>query len=101
MQRVEARLCDELAHEHAVVHAAIAADDEPEPAAEVVEKSDPASPDAPATPEPAPMRCRTRRTLRPQPCTLPSYEQARALDSMLLLRKPPPTEPPTPRAQGP
>jgi hypothetical protein len=101
MQRVEARLCDELAQEHAVVHAAVAADDEPEPVAEAVEESDPAPADASLTPEPAPVRCRTRRTLRPHPCTLPSYEQARALAAMLHLRKPPPDEPPTPRAQGP
>jgi hypothetical protein len=101
MQRVEDRLCAELAHEHAVVHAAVAVDDGPEPAAEPVEESDPAPADAAVTPEPALVRCRTRRTPRPYPNTLPSYEQAHALDSMLLLRKPPPDEPPTPRAQGP
>jgi hypothetical protein len=101
MQRVEDRLCAELAHEHAVVHAAVAADDEPVPVEEAVDESEPESAGATVTPEPTLVRCRTRRTPRPHPSTLPSYEQARALEAMLLLRKPAPDEPPTPRAQGP
>jgi hypothetical protein len=100
MQRVEARLCDELAHDHAVVHAAVAADDEPVPAAEAVEESDPDPADTPVTPEPTLVRCRTRRTPQPHPSTLPSYEKARALEAMLLLRKSAHDEPPTPHAPG-
>jgi hypothetical protein len=101
MQRVEDRLCGELAHEHAVVHAAVAAD---EPAAEAVAESGAGGPD----PEDAPVEPlqdkpghRTRRSPRPCPNTLPSYEQARAIQALLLLKNAAPDQPPTPRGQAP
>jgi hypothetical protein len=44
---------------------------------------------------------RTRRSPRPCPNTLPSYEQARAIEALLLLKNAAPDEPPTPRGQAP
>jgi hypothetical protein len=104
MQRVEDRLCGELAHEHAVVHAAVAADEESEVGADVTEagvtdQPDPA--DAPVVPEQEGAGWRTRRQPRPGPRPLPSYEQARGIQAMLLLKHAPPDDPPTPHAQGP
>jgi hypothetical protein len=101
MQRVEDRLCAELAHEHAVVHAAVAAD---EPAAEAAAESgaDDSDPeDAPVEPKQDKAGHRTHRRLRPCPSTLPSYEQARAIEALLLLKNAAPDEPPTPRAGAP
>ena len=104
MQRVESRLTAELAHEHAVVQAAVAADEAAsEPLAEA-EESGAASPeleDVPSEPEPGMVRRRTRRSPRPGPNSLPSYEQARAIQALLLLRNAAPDEPPTPRAGAP
>jgi hypothetical protein len=121
MQRVEDRLCGELAHEHAAVHAAVAAD---EAAAEDLSAAsvDACDPDlataelprldqearqegADAEPDQAGTegveRHRSRRSPRPHSSTLPSYEQARAIEAMRLLRSAPPDEPPTPRAGAP
>src|SRR3712207_2111266 len=55
MQRVESRLCAELAHEHAVVHAAVAADEAPAEeldtaAGDVAPAADDAAPDQPGPP---------------------------------------------------
>jgi hypothetical protein len=116
MQRVEERLQAELAHEHAVVHAAVAADDtKADPTADRAGESDPTSsvaasqdeaPDpAGASAEPTPGRAagphRSRRSTQPNPRALPSYEQARAIDALLLLKNAAPDEPPTPRGQAP
>jgi hypothetical protein len=105
MQRVEDRLCGELAHEHAVVQAAVAADGPAAaPSAEVVEESgggDPDPEDAPVEPLQDKAGRRTRRSPRPCPSTLPSYEQARAIQALLLLKNSAPDEPPTPRGQAP
>jgi hypothetical protein len=105
MQRVEDRLCSELAHEHAVVHAAVVAEEAVADAgAEAAAESgadDPRPADAPVEPSEDRTGRRTRRTPRPGPCTLPSYEQARAIEALRLLRNAAPGEPPTPRAQGP
>jgi hypothetical protein len=105
MRRVENRLCGELAHEHAVVHAAMAAD---EPAAddgaEAAAESAADDPDPEdAAVEAAQVRAgwRNRRSPRPCPSTLPSYEQARAIEALLLLKNAAPDEPPTPRGQAP
>ena len=104
MQRVEDRLCAELAHEHAVVHAAMTADEPAVPAAEAVAESvadDPDPEDAPVEPLQDKAGHRTRRSPRPCPNTLPSYEQARAIAALLLLKNAAPDEPPTPRAGAP
>jgi hypothetical protein len=118
MQRIEERLQAELAHEHAVVHAAVAADDtEADPTAERAGESDsdPTSsvaarqdevPDpAGASAEPTPGRAagphRSRRSTRPNPRALPGYERARAIEALLLLKNAAPDEPPTPRGQAP
>ncbi len=120
MQRVEERLQAELAHEHAVVHAAVAADGtEADPTAERADESE-SDPDfspsvaarqdevpdpAGVSVEPTPDRVvgphRSRRSTRPNPRALPSYEQARAIDALLLLKNAAPDEPPTPRGQAP
>jgi hypothetical protein len=105
MQRVENRLCGELAHEHAVVHAAVVAEEEAADAgAEAAAKSgadDPRPADAPVEPSEDRTRRRAHRTSRQGPCTLPSYEQARAIEALRLLRNAAPDEPPTPRGQAP
>jgi hypothetical protein len=104
MQRVEDRLCGELAHEHAVVHAAVAADEECQAGADVTETSvfdQPEPVDAPAVPGQEKAGWRTRRQPRPGPRPLPSYEQARGIQAMLLLKDAAPDEPPTPHAQAP
>jgi hypothetical protein len=102
MQRVEDRLCGELAHEHAVVHAAVAAD---ETAADDLNDQEACQERADADPDRAVAegveRHRSRRSPRPRSSTLPSYEQARAIEAMRLLRSAPPDEPPTPRAGAP
>jgi hypothetical protein len=102
MQRVEDRLCGELAHEHAVVHAAVAAD---ETAADEISDQEVCQERADAEPDPAVAegveRHRSRRSPRPHSSTLPSYKQARAIEAMRLLRSAPPDEPPTPRAGAP
>jgi hypothetical protein len=102
MQRVEDRLCGELAHEHAVVHAAVAVD---ETVADDLGDREPCQEAADAEPDQAGAKevgChRSRRLPRPHSCTLPSYEQARAIEAMRLLRSAPPDEPPTPRAGAP
>jgi hypothetical protein len=95
MQRVEDRLCAELAHEHAVVHAAVAADEPaadagPEAAAESG-ADDPKPVDAPVEAAQERTGWRTRRRPQPGPSTLPSYEQARAIHTLLLLRNAAPT----------
>ncbi len=103
MQRVEDRLCGELAHEHAVVHAAVAAD-EPAVSPQAVAEcgaDDPDPEDAPVEPLQDKAGHRTRRVPRPCPSTLPSYEQARAIAALLLLKNAAPDEPPTPRAGAP
>jgi hypothetical protein len=101
MQRVEDRLCGELAHEHAVVHAAVAADEPAAGAAAESASDDRDLEDAPAEPKQGKVGRRTRRPLRPFPSTLPSYEQARAIAALLLLKNAVPDEPPTPRAGAP
>jgi hypothetical protein len=105
IQRVEDRLCGELAHEHAVVHAAVAADEPAaDDAAEAAAESgadDPDPEDAPVEPLQDKAGHRTRRRSRPCPSTLPSYEQARAIADLLLLKNAAPDEPPTPRAGAP
>jgi hypothetical protein len=102
MQRVENRLCGELAHEHAVVHAAVAAD---ETAADDFGDQEPCQAGADAEPDQAVAegvgRQRSRRSPRPHSSTWPSYEQARAIEAMRLLKSAPPDEPPTPRAGAP
>ena len=82
------RLCGELAHEHAVVHAAVAADDAPAVAEEA------------AVPEPEPPR-RQRRSPRPSSTPFLSDYQSRAIEALILLKNAAPDEQPTPRAQAP
>jgi hypothetical protein len=120
MQRVEERLQAEFAHEHAVVHAAVAADNteadptaeladesgsDPDPTSSVAARQDDASDPAGASVEPTQDRVagphRSRRSTRPNPRALPSYEQARAIDALIMLRDAAPDEPPTPRGQAP
>jgi hypothetical protein len=84
MQRVESRLRGELQQEHAVVHAAVAADETP--------------PMAEAAPEPP---RRQRRSPRPSSTPVLSDYQSRAIDALLLLKNAAPDEQPTPRAQAP
>ena len=90
MQRVETRLRGELAHEHAVVHAAVAADDAP-----------PTEEKAAPEPEPEPAR-RQRRSRRPS-STPPmlSDHQRRAIEALILLKNAAPDEAPVPRARAP
>ena len=57
--------------------------------------------DAPVEPLQDKAGHRTRRVPRPCPSTLPSYEQARAIAALLLLKNAAPDEPPTPRAGAP
>ena len=105
MQRVEDRLCGELAHEHAVVHAAVAADE----TALFQPPKQPrrALPTTPTRRMPRSSRCRTRRgtepAARPGRAPAPCRATSRPAPSqaMLLLKNAPPDEPPTPHAQGP
>ncbi len=121
VQRVEDRLCGELAHEHTVVHAAVAADETAahDLGAASVDAGDPdlPTPESPrldreacqagadAEPDQAGAegvgRHRSRRSPRPHPSTLPSYEQARAIEALLMLKNAALGEPPTPRGQAP
>ena len=64
MQRVEDRLCGELAHEHAVVHAAVAADEPAVPAKRLRS----AVPRPPIRRMPRSSRCRTRQGTEPAAC---------------------------------
>jgi hypothetical protein len=80
MQRVESRLRGELQQEHAVVHAAVAADE--------------------TSPEPEPPQ-RQRRSPRPSSTPVLSDYQSRAIEALLLLKNAAPDEQPTPRARAP
>lgn len=90
MQRVEARLCGELAHEHAVVHAAVAADEDraQDPSAATAESGNPD--EEPDHPGPSAKPGGSEAARRP----LLSEHQRRAL----ALRR---SDPPTPRARAP